>query len=276
MRDVSDTALLTAEMRAEETERPDRLFDDGLARVLAGDRAGTIAPVRRRMVSSGGVVARTAVLDEVILRLLDVGMIERVVNLGAGLDTRPYRLDLPRKLRWVEADLPGIVEYKTEKLSREEPRCAVERFSVDLGDASARSQLLAAALSEQPSLVITEGVVPYLRPEDVAELASELRGYSQVRYWWLDLVSSLLLRLGNRFGGKKLARADAVGRFAPEEGPAFFTVYGWSPVECRSTWLEQRRLHREPFPMRLVWQIAPTRLRRSLEEIATLVLLQPG
>jgi hypothetical protein len=45
--------------------------------------------------------------------------IETVLNLAAGLDTRPYRLNLRAALRWVEVDLPSIVRMKREALANE-------------------------------------------------------------------------------------------------------------------------------------------------------------
>jgi len=47
--------------------------------------------------------------------------VDMVVNLAAGLDTRPYRMALPPALEWVEVDLPGIVSYKEEILASEKP-----------------------------------------------------------------------------------------------------------------------------------------------------------
>jgi O-methyltransferase involved in polyketide biosynthesis len=43
IRDVSDTAIWVAYYRARETERPDAMFRDPLARVLVGDRGEKIA-----------------------------------------------------------------------------------------------------------------------------------------------------------------------------------------------------------------------------------------
>ena len=45
-----------------------------------------------------------------------------VVNLAAGLDTRPYRMDLPSSLLWVEVDLPDLLDYKEGVLKSESPR----------------------------------------------------------------------------------------------------------------------------------------------------------
>ena len=50
------------------------------------------------------MIVRTAVIDELILREVELGC-DVVLNLGAGLDTRPQRLPLPESLRWIEVDL---------------------------------------------------------------------------------------------------------------------------------------------------------------------------
>jgi methyltransferase (TIGR00027 family) len=274
VRGVSDTALLTAEMRAVESRRPDALFIDPFAAGLAGDEASQIAPIRRRLVSPGGVIARTAALDNEILRLVDDHHIELVVNIGAGLDTRPLRLALPSGLRWIEIDMPGIIQYKADKLAGEPARCRLERHAVDLRNRTARREVLDQVLDGPSSLIVCEGVLPYLRPADVAELAAELGDHQGVKFWWFDLVSPTGLRWGNRFGGRKLAAADATGKFAPETGADFFRPLGWDPVEVRSLWLEQRRIGREPKPMRLAWTLASARLRGVLEQIGSLVLLR--
>ena len=52
------------------------------------------------------------------------GEVDAVLNLAAGLDTRPYRLELAATLRWIEADLPGINESKAQALAGEKPRDA--------------------------------------------------------------------------------------------------------------------------------------------------------
>lgn len=58
--------------------------------------------------------------------------VDTIVNLAAGLDARPWRLRLPRELRWVDVDLPGIIEYKTSCLGGETPKCDYEAEAIDL------------------------------------------------------------------------------------------------------------------------------------------------
>ncbi|HEY3755487.1 MAG TPA: class I SAM-dependent methyltransferase [Opitutaceae bacterium] len=102
-----------ASYRAQETERPDALFRDPLAARLAGDRGKAMAGIGNRQMRSGWfLVMRTKLLDEQIEAAVAAGA-DLIVNLAAGLDTRPYRMNLPPTLRWVEADLPGMVKEKT-------------------------------------------------------------------------------------------------------------------------------------------------------------------
>src|SRR2546427_252302 len=105
---VSDTARWVALYRAMESERPDALFRDPYARRLAGERGERIvASMRRGRAMAWPMIVRTAVLDELILRAIERDGVDTVLNLAAGLDTRPYRLPLPSSLRWVEADFPA-------------------------------------------------------------------------------------------------------------------------------------------------------------------------
>ena len=102
---VSDTARWVAAIRADESRRPDAIFHDPLAGKLAGDHGHAIAEASaRRSGASWPMVARTKVIDDLIATALAEGC-DRVLNLAAGLDTRPYRLALPASLDWIEAGL---------------------------------------------------------------------------------------------------------------------------------------------------------------------------
>ncbi len=109
--DVADTALWIAAYRARESQRPDALFRDPLAARLAGEKGAAIAA---RMTGakqfSWMTAVRTAVIDRMLLDAIGRGA-RAVLNLGAGLDARPYRLALPPELRWIEVDVDKIVDW---------------------------------------------------------------------------------------------------------------------------------------------------------------------
>jgi methyltransferase (TIGR00027 family) len=250
IRNVSDTARLVAVDRAVETERPDALFRDPFARRLAGDRGVRIAKSNPLGAGKSGIgwpiITRTYLIDQLIQAHVAQGG-DAVINLAAGLDTRPYRMDVPSSLQWIEVDLPEILAHKEEVLRGEKPVCALERVRLDLSDVPARRGLF-ARLSRQSrnALVITEGLVVYLTSDEVARLAQDLATQPSFRFWILDMVSPKLLATLQKRMTSNLKEA-APFKFAPEEGPAFFTKFGWSVIEANSLLRAAARVHRLPF-----------------------------
>src|SRR5450432_1729282 len=108
IRDVSDTSFWIAHHRAVETRRPDALFRDSLAARLSGERGAKIATGMPAVRMTGWtVVMRTCLIDDYITCAVRNG-VDIVLNIGAGLDTRPYRMALPASLEWIEADFARI------------------------------------------------------------------------------------------------------------------------------------------------------------------------
>jgi len=180
--------------RALETDRPDALFRDPLARKLAGERGEQIV---RQMPPTGDWAwpLRTHLIDRAILSAIEGGA-DAVVNLAAGLDTRPYRLPLPQALHWVEVDLPGILEEKETMLRNERPLCRLERVRLDLASVDARRQLFASLGSTaRKALVVTEGLLVYLERDEVTSLARDLAAPATFWRWVLDLQSPGLVRM---------------------------------------------------------------------------------
>jgi len=103
-------------------------------------------------------------------------------------------------------------------------------------------------------LALTEGLIVYLDPTEVASLARELASAPHVRYWLTDLASPMLLQfMEKRWKGPR-ALQNAPFKFAPPEGTKFFEAHGWRELEYRSTLLEGKRLKRLP-PFSWVWAI---------------------
>src|SRR5438045_2591017 len=166
---VSDTARWVAEYRAMETDRPDAIFRDPYARRLAGPRGAEIVDaIPRGRSFAWPMIVRTAVLDEMIMERVRSGC-DLVLNLAAGLDARPWRLDLPASLRWVDVDLPSILGHKLEGMKDERPRCVYEAVVLDLADEAKRRALFTQIASQANQvLVISEGLLIYLEPDAVA------------------------------------------------------------------------------------------------------------
>ncbi|OBJ37332.1 class I SAM-dependent methyltransferase [Mycobacterium colombiense] len=250
---VSDTARWTALHRATETARPDALFNDHLAERLAGEQGRAIvdnAPWTDR--SGWWLVARTKLIDDAIANALAHGC-DLVLNLAAGLDTRPYRLDVPPDLTWIEADLPKLLAEKTQVLADQAPRCRLNRIAVDLADPHARDAFFNEALDgATKAFVLTEGLSMYLEASDVAALSGAIKRPS-VAWWMTDFAfPGLRERINKNFAG---ISENAPFKFAPDNGLAFFEDLGWRTVEAESVLEAANRLHRLPIWMRpLTWR----------------------
>ncbi|MCV7301373.1 class I SAM-dependent methyltransferase [Mycobacterium barrassiae] len=245
---VSDTARWVATYRAIETERRDALFHDPLADKLAGDRGRAIVAAAPRSIRNGWwLVARTKVIDDIVMAAIGEGC-DRVLNLAAGLDTRPYRLALPPELQWVEADLPGLLTEKQQLLAGETPRCQLTTYAVDLADAQARDAFLDEALrGASKSLVLTEGLLMYLEESDVVALSNAFTR-PEIAWWMLDFAGPGLQRRLNKGTGGLLDSAPF--KFAPANGLAFYEDLGWRPIEIDSVFSAAHRFNRLPRWMR--------------------------
>lgn len=243
---VSDTALWVAVYRAMESRRDDALFRDPYAERLAGARGEAIARSQEQGASGAwSVITRTAVLDEMILRAIHDGT-DTVLNLAAGLDTRPYRLPLSSALRWIEVDFPDMLAYKADKLADAQPRCALERVPLDLTRRDDRRSLFERIDRESGAvLVITEGLLVYLSQDEASALTEDLSTPPHFRRWIADVLTPELLDWLRRTAFKSFASGEVQMRFAPPGGEAFFERYGWRAGTVRRVSVESRRLGRE-------------------------------
>jgi methyltransferase (TIGR00027 family) len=247
VRDISDTARWVAVYRARETERPDAVFRDPYARALAGDRGEQIAramPWAEK--NSWPFIARTYLFDRFIGREVGQGA-DVVLSLAAGLDARPYRMALPAELRWIEVDLPDILDYKESILGDARPVCRLERVRLDLSNHDARRGLfMTVARSARRVIVLAEGLLIYLMAEEVGALARDLAAQPPFERWIVDIASPGLLKMVTEQSGDMMRAAGAPYLFAPTEGPPFFDRYGWSTLEVRSIIRAARKLNRLP------------------------------
>ncbi|MFI5362058.1 MAG: class I SAM-dependent methyltransferase [Elusimicrobiota bacterium] len=273
---VSDTALWVAMYRAMETDRPDAHFKDPLARVLAGERGEAIlAAMPDGQSTAWPMIVRTCIFDEMILKAVRERGAKVVVNLAAGLDSRPYRLNLPADLKWIEVDLPDMIDYKVSRIGTAKPLCEVERVKLDLSDIPARRAFFDRIDDlDQPTLIITEGLLIYLTAEAVASLCVDLHSRTNFRWWLIDYASPLLLKMLEKRWGPSLKNSEF--KFAPAEGVGFFTSRGWTVAEERVPADEARRLKRE-MPYAWAWRIVgllmPAKKREEYRRMSGFALL---
>lgn len=171
LRGVGRTAVWVAMMRAQESARPDRLFDDRLASAFAaaagvgtgvgGDVAG--APPG----ASEFLAVRVRFYDDFLLDACAAG-IRQVVLLAAGLDSRAFRLGWPAGVALYEVDLPELFAFKESVVAgfEEPPGCKRVPVPADLREAWPDPLTAAGFDPAEPTAWVVEGVLIYLPVAD--------------------------------------------------------------------------------------------------------------
>ena len=275
VRNISDTALWAAHFRAQETRRPDALFRDPYAEKLGAQQGAEIARTLPEGQSHAWAwAARTYLFDQILQKEIAEGA-DLIVNCAAGLDARPYRMQLPATLQWIEADLPEILAYKTEKLAGDKPTCQLERVAVNLADVEARRQFFASLASRgRRGVVLTEGLLIYLAPEEVAQFARDVAGVVPLQRWLLDMHSPRLLAMMQKQTGKALQKVGAAFKFGPPEGPDFFVPNGWAPIQIEGLLHTAARFGRPPLLLRFFAKLSDAHTWQINRPFAGVCLLQ--
>ncbi|MFC9440165.1 SAM-dependent methyltransferase [Nocardia sp. NPDC057030] len=207
MAGVAMTAIGVAMVRALESNRPDRLYDDPLALVFTeaarrgfaetddGGRRWT----RLEELAAAFYPGRTLsvrLVDDQVTAAVEQGC-RQIVVLGAGLDTRAFRLALPPDIRFFELDLPELFAFKEPILAsaRAVPTCARHVVCSDLRDDWAEALRVNGFRPDLPTHWVDEGVLGYLTRAAAVRVAETLTELSSP---------------GSRFG---------VVRFAADERP---------------------------------------------------------
>jgi methyltransferase (TIGR00027 family) len=163
---IGATAVTVALCRAAEREREQPWFNDPLAQYVAK----TAEPARETIPRPGLVFwvgVRTRFLDELVLSAIQ-DEVRQVVLLGAGLDARAIRLDVPDDVTCYEIDRSSVHELKTRLLKQAKLTARCERRVVvaDLASSGWLDALRAQGwTSDQPTCWIAEGLLVYLKPE---------------------------------------------------------------------------------------------------------------
>ena len=238
----------------EQNEPPDRrLVDDDLAvlflpaplRWLVG--ATRWGPARRLMIRGSeftgpglwvNMACRKRFIDDKLKEALDD--IDAVVILGAGLDTRAYRLTRQVRIPVFEVDLPVNIAMKAKTVRRVlgQPPLSVRLVALDF-----EQDDLLTALAEHGyrtdyrAFFVCEGVTQYLTEGGVRRTLEGLRAAAPGSRLVFTYVHRDFIDGSNRYGTRTLYRntrqRHQLWQFGlqPDEVAGFIADYGWRLVE---------------------------------------------
>lgn len=204
------TAYLTALARAEATLDPACELVDAYAARFAELCPPSVRAITARTGGLSVVAARTTAIDTMLTHALARCAPSVFVNLGAGFDARPYRLDplaWPPGCRVVEIDVASILDVKDRLLPPAEAAVPVERVRCDLRFLDDLDQVLRPRTHGERILLLAEGLLAYLPTPQLADLAKTLAGFGASASWICDAPSTdsaRILTQASRSAGARL------------------------------------------------------------------------
>ncbi len=192
---LGSTARWTAGVRARESERTDRLFDDPWAAALAGPEG--LAWIESRPADSVvPIVIRTRFFDDFLQDAAQYTGLRQVVLPGAGLDTRAYRLRWPDQTRLFELDQAAVLAGKAEILraAGAEPNCQRQAIGADLIVPWGAALVEHGFDPRQPSAWLMEGFLFYLANDQIVSILAQVTELAAPGSWLaFDIINSTML-----------------------------------------------------------------------------------
>jgi methyltransferase (TIGR00027 family) len=217
-------------MQDAESEKP--VCGDGFAKVFMSEEGLRILEKFKDEVNPNtSNVARARLIDDLLREELSANPSLRVVLIGAGFDTRAYRL---KGGTWIEFDEPQVIAYKNERLAASEAQNPLQRIPIDFATESVEEKLSAVAGDDGPTVVVIEGVFMYLEPETIRQLLKTLHRLFPEHKLICDLMTRKFFEKYGRTMHEKLTGMGATFKFTADNPEELFLRSGYQRVACIS------------------------------------------
>ena len=208
MKPVSKTAYYCCGVRMMDAESMKPLVNDTYAKKLMGeDGLAYWEAFKNQINPNASNIARCYIIDSWIKEQLHTNPDTPVILIGAGLDSRAFRLPGGH---WVELDEPGIIEYKNSKLPQSECSNPLQRISIDFENEKLADKLL-PFVTGKPPIIVIEGVLMYLTHEQRQDLFNTLIRLFKKHTLLCDLMSEdFFQRFGKKGIHNELKKSGAI------------------------------------------------------------------
>lgn len=216
-------------MRDAETATP--VCNDVYAKVFMNeDGLRILEKFKDEVTPNASNVARARVIDDVLRDELQANPNLRVVLIGAGFDSRAYRL---KGGTWIELDEPQVIAYKNERLPASQAQNPLQRIPIDFAHETVEEKLIELA-GPGPTVVVIEGVFMYLEEETIRGLLWTLHRLFPEHKLICDLMTRKFFQSYGRSIHEKLTGMGATFKFTVPNPEQLFLNNGYRRLACFS------------------------------------------
>lgn len=171
-------------------------------------------------------LTRCRLIDEYLMTELAQGDLN-VISIGAGFDTRPYRLSGGN---WLEVDEPQLIAYKNSKLPADECPNPLTRISIDFEKDSLADKLIGES-NENYTVFVVEGVFMYLDPATIKQTITTIQDLFPNHVLYCDLMTRKFFEKFARGVQEKLAASGGKFSERPDNPEEIFTTHHYTMIE---------------------------------------------
>lgn len=228
---ISRTAYYTLAVRAADAESAHPILGDRFAQRFMNDDARAVWEEFKSFTPpNASNAARHAMIDEHLRRALAADPLATIVIIGAGFDTRAFRLPGGR---WFEIDEPEILTYKESRLPADTAPNPLQRIAIEFDTASLADTLATIAAPASVHLVI-EGVLMYLSREQKLSLLHAVSARFPQHTLYCDLMRKRFFETYSRDIHQKIVGMGATFTDMAERPEGLFIEQGYTLVDMAS------------------------------------------
>jgi methyltransferase (TIGR00027 family) len=228
MNPISRTAFYCCGVRMDDAKRKEPVCNDIYSKRFMNDNGMRIyEPFRAEKMPNISNIVRCRIIDDLISSNLNTFDNVNIVTIGAGFDSRPYRISGGN---WIELDEPKIIEYKNKCLPIEECSNPLQRIRIEFNRETLASKLQNVDKSSH-TIIVIEGVFMYLKKEEIEETLIQLQQIFPKHILCCELMTRAFFE---KFAQSVHAKLSALGgRFAEshENPEAIFMSHGYELIE---------------------------------------------
>lgn len=247
MKPISRTAFYTAGVRMLDARKRHPICGDHYAeRFMDSDAQALLAQFRSFRNANQSNVCRHRMIDDVLREKLKDHPDRTVVLIGAGFDSRAYRVTGGR---WIEVDEPELMRYKESCLPSSGCPNPLTRIPIEFATESLESKLAEFATPEEVVIVI-EGVFMYLEPQSVISFLQTLKRLFPRHLLVCDLMTKGFFDRFVKAIHAQIEKLGATFKWLEERPEQFFVRNGYR-LETQQSVIE-RSFQEFPFLLRPV------------------------
>jgi methyltransferase (TIGR00027 family) len=260
MDSVSLTAFYCCGVRMDDAERPRPICGDRYAKVFMNDEGRRVYEnFLDERYPNGSNVTRHRIIDDLLRARLLEDAARPILIIGAGFDTRAFRL---KGGRWTEVDEKALINYKNARLPSAGCPNPLERVAVDFSS-DWLPEVLERYRGAGRVTIVIEGVLLYLEPAQITRMLDILHRRLPNHELICDLATRRFAERYSRKIRERLERLGAVFKFNEDDPERFIRDLGYRRVQRISIVERAAALRAIPLP-RFVVRTFLRGLRRGL------------